>query len=49
MTDLERELLALLDLIEVSGDSTLPSQRHDIMIKHGYTFHLGQPVSGKVQ
>ena len=49
MSELERELLALLDLIEVTGDSTLASQRHDIVIKHGYTFHVGQPVSGRKQ
>lgn len=49
MSELEKELLTLLDLIEVTGDSTLASQRHDIVIKHGYTFEWGHEVSGELQ
>jgi len=49
MSELERELLALLDLIEVTGDPKLASQRHDIFIKHGYTFEAAHEVSGEIQ
>ena len=49
MTEMERELLALLDLIEVEEDSTLASQRLDIVISHGYELVFGEEISSRIQ
>lgn len=49
MTIMERELLALLDRIEIADDPTLASQRFDIAEKHGYTVEICQKTSGELQ
>jgi len=48
MDDMTRELLALLDLIEVNDDPSLASQRFDIAEKHGYEVEIGQEVSKEI-
>ena len=48
MDDMARELLALLDLIEVNEDPALASQRFDIAEKHGYEVEFGQEISGEI-
>lgn len=49
MTEFEKQLLALLDLIEIEEDHTLASQRFDIAEQHGYTVEItGVLVSGMV-
>ncbi len=45
MTEFERELIALLDLIDVTKDATLAVQRHDICEKYGYEVVLGEKIS----
>ena len=45
MSDIERELLALLDRIEVEEDYTLATQRFAIFENHGYTFSWGFEAS----
>ncbi len=47
MSDFERKLVNLLDLIEVSGDSTLARQRFALAEEQGYTVVItGERVSG---
>lgn len=45
MTELEIELLTLLDLIEVNDDASLASNRFEIVEKHGYAFVPGIETS----
>lgn len=40
MSDFEKKLLTLLDLIEVQEDSTLAVQRFDIAEEFGYTVEI---------
>ena len=47
MSEFEKELLALLDLIEVSEDSTLASQRFDLAGKYGYEVVFGEKISSE--
>ena len=49
MTEMEKELLALLDLIEITEDSTLATQRFDIAEKYGYVVIIGEKTTSKLQ
>ena len=49
MTEFERKLIALLDLIEVQEDSTLARQRFDLAEEFGYTVVItGEIISGEI-
>lgn len=48
MDDMTRELLTLLDLIEVNADPELAGQRFDIAEKYGYKVEFGQEVSAAI-
>ena len=49
MTEMESKLLSLLDLIEITGDTTLASQRFDIGREAGYTIEFtNERVSGEL-
>lgn len=43
------ELCALLDAVEVSGDSRACAQRFDIAKKHGLTVEHGGPITAREQ
>ena len=49
MTEMEKKLLALLDLIEVEEDHTLASQRFEIAEEFGYMIEFtGELASGLI-
>ena len=49
MTDLERDLLILLDLIEAEENWELAAQRLAIVESYGYLVVVGEEISGRKQ